>query len=80
MPKSENKLIIMNQLHVFCAEQRLTQAQLAESLGITRATIIAIEGENYNPSLELAFRIADFFKTDINSIFWIKENDHNEKI
>lgn len=80
MPKSENKLIIMNQLHVFCAEQRLTQAQLAGSLGITRATIIAIEGENYNPSLELAFRIADFFKTDINSIFWIKENDHNEKI
>ena len=80
MPKSENKLIIMNRLHVFRAEHRLTQAQLAESLGITRATIIAIEGENYNPSLELAFRIADFFKTDINSIFWIKENDHNEKI
>ena len=80
MPKSENKLIIMNRLHVFRAEQRLTQAQLAESLGITRATIIAIEGGNYNPSLELAFRIADFFKTDINSIFWIKENDHNEKI
>ena len=80
MPKSENKLIIMNRLHVFRAEHRLTQAQLAESLGITRATIIAIEGGNYNPSLELAFRIADFFKTDINSIFWIKENDHNEKI
>ncbi len=80
MPKSENKLIIMNRLHVFRAEHRLTQAQLAESLGITRATIIAIEGGNYNPSLELAFRIADFFETDINSIFWIKENDHNEKI
>ena len=71
MPKSENKLIIMNRLHVFRAEHRLTQAQLSESLGITRATIIAIEGGNYNPSLELAFRIADFFKTDINSIFWI---------
>jgi putative transcriptional regulator len=41
---------------------------------VTRATIIAIEKGNYNPSLELAFRIASYFKADINSIFSIEED------
>jgi len=52
----------------------MTQEQLAKEVDVTRATIIAIEGGGYNPSLELAFRIARYFKTDINNIFYIEED------
>ncbi|WP_413782521.1 helix-turn-helix transcriptional regulator [Anaeroselena agilis] len=64
---------MVNRLHVFRAERRLTQEQLAREIGVTRATIVAIEGGGYNPSLELAFRIARFFNADINSIFSVEE-------
>lgn len=73
MTKLLTQLKIVNRVHVFRAEHRLTQEQLAKKIGVTRATIVAIEGEGYNPSLELAFRIAKYFETDINNIFWIEE-------
>ena len=73
MSKSLPQLKIVNRLNVFRAERRMTQEQLAKQVGVTRATIVAIEGGNYNPSLELAFRIAHYFKTDINMIFSIEE-------
>jgi putative transcriptional regulator len=75
MSKCLPKLKIINRLHVLRAEQRLTQEQLAKEIGVTRATIGAIEGGGYNPSLELAFRIARFFETDINEIFAIEEEN-----
>lgn len=74
MAKTLAQLKIVNRLHVLRAERRMTQEQLAKEVGVTRATIIAIEGGGYNPSLELAFRIARFFKTDINNIFSIEED------
>ena len=67
------QLKIINRLHVLRAEHRITQEQLAKEIGVTRATIVAIEGGGYNPSLELAFRLAFFFKTDITLIFPIAE-------
>lgn len=73
MSKSLPQLKIVNRLNVLRAEQRITQEKLAKEVGVTRATILAIEGGGYNPSLELAFRIARYFKTDINSIFSIAE-------
>ena len=73
MSKPLPKLNIVNRLHVLRAEQRITQEQLAREIGVTRATIVAIEGGGYNPSLELAFRLARYFRTDINSIFSIEE-------
>ena len=73
MSKCLPQLKIVNCLHVFRAKHRITQEQLAKEVGVTRATIVAIEGGDYNPSLELAFRIACYFKTDINTIFSIKE-------
>jgi len=75
MSKSTPQLMIVNRLHVFRAEHRLTQEQLAKEIGVTRATIVAIEKGNYNPSLELAFRIARFFSADINTIFSIGEDE-----
>lgn len=51
----------------------LTQEDLAKALGVTRQTIIAIEKGKYNPSLELAFKIARFFKVKIEDIFIYEE-------
>ena len=62
-------LRIANRLHVLRAEKRLTQEELARQIGITRATVIAIEKGNYNPSLELAFRLARFFGKGVEEIF-----------
>ena len=73
MSKTIPQLKIINRLHVLRAERRMTQEQLANEVGVTRATIVAIEGGNYNPSLELAFRIARYFQVDINLIFSIEE-------
>lgn len=47
----------------------MTQQQLADEVGVSRQTIVAIEKGNYSPSLELAFRIAIVFDTSIENIF-----------
>ncbi len=47
----------------------MTQEQLAEKVGVTRQTIIAIEGGKYSPSLELAFRIALAFGVPLDQVF-----------
>ena len=47
----------------------LTQEDVADKLRVTRQTIIAIEKEKYDPSLELAFKMAQFFKVKIEDIF-----------
>ncbi|MHC1600661.1 MAG: helix-turn-helix transcriptional regulator [Candidatus Methanospirareceae archaeon] len=47
----------------------MTQEDLAEKLGVTRQTINAIEKQRYNPSLELAFKLADFFGVTIEELF-----------
>ncbi len=73
MSDLKSNLKITSKIHVFRAEKRITQQQLADAIGVTRGTIIAIEKGNYNPSLELAFRLAKYFETDINSIFKAEE-------
>jgi len=47
----------------------LTQADLADRVGATRQTIIAVEAEKYAPSLELAFRLAKAFRMPFESVF-----------
>ncbi|MFN3370373.1 MAG: helix-turn-helix transcriptional regulator [Sphingomonadaceae bacterium] len=47
----------------------LTQAELADAVGVTRHTIIAIEQGHYSPSLETAFRIARFFNVGLETLF-----------
>jgi putative transcriptional regulator len=47
----------------------MTQQQLAEKIGVTRQTIIAIEAGKYAPSLTLAFRIARAFGTTVEDVF-----------
>jgi len=62
-----------NKLKVYRAMHDLTQEELANKLGVTRATINAIEKGRYDPSLRLAFKIARFFGVTIETIF-IEEN------
>lgn len=51
----------------------MTQAQLAERIGMTRQTVIAIEQNKYAPSLEAAFKIADAFGVPLEHVFrWTK--------
>lgn len=78
MGRIPQKLKIASRTHVFRAEKRISQQELADEVDVTRATINAIESGSYNPSLELAFRIARFFNTNIESIFSIEEKK-NEK-
>ena len=58
-----------NKLKVYRAMNDLTQEKLANKLGITRQTIIAIEKDKYDPSLALAFKLARFLKVQIEDIF-----------
>jgi putative transcriptional regulator len=47
----------------------MTQQQLADAVGATRQTVLAIEAGKYAPSLELAFRIARVFKAGLETVF-----------
>lgn len=58
-----------NRLRVLRAEQRWSQAELAERLGVSRQTVNAIETEKYDPSLPLAFKIARVFGMRIEEVF-----------
>lgn len=68
-----------NKLKVYRAMYDLTQETLAQKLGITRQTVLSIEKEKYDPSLELAFKIADLFKVKIEDIFSYRSNENNSQ-
>ena len=53
----------------------MTQQQLAEKVGVTRQTIIAIEGDKYSPSLEVAFRISRVFRVPLEEVFQYESAD-----
>jgi putative transcriptional regulator len=58
-----------NRLKVLRAERNWTQAALAQRLNVSRETVNAIETGRYDPSLPLAFKIAQVFRLTIESIF-----------
>lgn len=60
---------VRNRLRVLRAERGWSQADLATHLAVSRQTINAIETGKYDPSLPLAFRIADLFEQTIEDIF-----------
>ena len=51
------------------ANGEMTQAELAERVGVTRQTIIAIEQGRYSPSLEMAFQIAGALRVKLDDVF-----------
>jgi putative transcriptional regulator len=62
-----------NRLRVLRAERHWSQADLAERLGVSRQTINALETGKYDPSLNLAFRLAHLFGLTIEEIFQPEE-------
>ena len=62
-----------NLVKVERARHDLTQANLAEKLGVSRQTIHAIEKNKFNPSVTLAIKMARFFKVTVEYLFDIEE-------
>ena len=61
---------VTNSIRVLRAEHgEMTQADLAERIGVTRQTLIAIEQGKYSPTLELAFQIARVFGVPLDDVF-----------
>jgi len=63
---------LSNTVRALRSAQGMTQQQLADRIGLTRQTVIAIEGDKYSPSLETAFRIAEVFGVGLEAVFQYK--------
>lgn len=66
---SSNLDVMKNHLRDQRARRGLSQADVAARLGVSRQTVIAIEGGRYSPSLPLAFRIARLFGQSVEEMF-----------
>lgn len=66
-----NEECIKNNVYECRAKLGLTQEQLAEKVGVTRQTIIAIERGNYTPSVLLALKLAETFSVPVEKLFSI---------
>ena len=66
------KELITNQVYKLRTKSGITQEVLAETVGVTRQTVIAIEKGNYTPSVLLALKIAQFFKKSLEEVFQIQ--------
>ena len=62
-----------NRIAALRKERRISQAELAEAVAVTRQTIISLENGRYNASLLLAHKIAQYFNTTIEDIFLFEE-------
>ncbi|MCK9593119.1 MAG: helix-turn-helix transcriptional regulator [Methanoregula sp.] len=62
-----------NKIKIFRAMHNLTQEHLAQTIGVNRQTILAIEKEKYIPSLDLAFKISRYFGVNIEEVFIFDE-------
>lgn len=65
-------MTVKNKIKTLRIQFNITQNQMAKELGVTRQTIIAVENNYYNPSLELALKISKFFKTNVENIFTLE--------
>ncbi len=65
---------IVNQIRQLrFANGEMTQQQLADRVGVTRQTIIALEGDKYDPSLLLAFKLAETFGVRLDELFRLEK-------
>jgi putative transcriptional regulator len=64
---------VKNRLRELRTARGWTQAELGQRLGVSRQAVIALESDRHDPSLDLAYRIAVLFETDVEAVF---ENSH----
>jgi DNA-binding XRE family transcriptional regulator len=68
-PRNQPRYRIRNQIRELRAEQKMTQQELADQVGVTRQTAIAIEQDKYSPSLETAFKVARVLGVTLEQCF-----------
>ncbi|GAK04006.1 transcriptional regulator, Cro/CI family [Geomicrobium sp. JCM 19037] len=66
---------IRNRVKELRARDQFTQGDLAQAVGVTRQTIVALEKDNYTPSLILAMRIAEVFELPVEQIFTLEKEE-----
>ncbi len=67
-------MIVRNHLKEIRLNKNLTQESLAEVVGVTRQTIIAVEKEKFVPSVKLALQLALALDTPIDKVFWLEKS------
>ena len=65
---------LFNRLRDIRTQKELTQEALAQEVGVTRQTIIAVEKEKYVPSVKLALELARALNTPIDLVFWLEKS------
>lgn len=65
-------MAVKNKIKELRVQHKITQIQMAKDLQVTRQTIVAIENNHYNPSLELALKIAHYFDLKMEDIFTLE--------
>ncbi|MDP4152526.1 MAG: helix-turn-helix transcriptional regulator [Bacillota bacterium] len=68
-----------NRLEEIRKKSGITQEELADILQVSRQTIGSLENGRYNPSINLAYKIAKYFKMSVEEIFIYEEETDNEK-
>ena len=68
-----------NNLRVLRAKKNITQEELAQAIGVSRQTINAIELGKFNPSVLTALKLAEFFETAVEAVFFISREGNHEK-
>ena len=69
---------VLNHVRRYRRERDMTQQELADRVGVTRQTILSIEGGRYNPSVGLALRIAEHFGVAVEQLFEVDWENSNE--
>ena len=64
---------VINHIREIRKKKGITQLKMAEDLQITRQTVISIEKNKYNPSLELALKIIKYFNVPIEEVFYLED-------
>jgi putative transcriptional regulator len=73
------EMSIRNQVYEQRVLRRLSQQQLAEAVGVSKQTILAIEKGNYSPTLKLAFRLASYFNIPLEQLFRYEEGENDDR-
>jgi putative transcriptional regulator len=76
--KKNRDIVLINNIKKLRLEREITQQQLADKVGVTNRTIIALEKGHYNPTVLLAYRIAKFFDLTIENVFMFEKEEHDE--
>ena len=75
MSPSGNAENVKNRVRDFRLEQRLTQEELGQTVGLTRQSIIAIEKGRFTPSIHTVLMLARALETSVDDLFWLDDGD-----